>query len=98
MAGGEAGGEDGFGGVDGLREEVGGEREGADCVEHLGARLGGGALVWWVEVWRAGCMGEGAKSLDFLLQGGCLLYEQHMNYICIVLITIIIAITATPWL
>lgn len=34
MAGGEADGEDGLGRVDGLTEEVGCKREGADCVEH----------------------------------------------------------------
>ena len=52
MAGSEAGGEDGFGGVDGLREEVGSERESANCVEHLGARGGEGRLGWWVDVWQ----------------------------------------------
>ena len=43
MAGGEADGEEGEDRVDGLREEVGGEREGADGVEHLSC----GGLRWW---------------------------------------------------
>lgn len=39
MAGAEAEGEDRFGGVEGLGEEVGGEGECADCVEHCVERV-----------------------------------------------------------
>lgn len=39
MAAGEADGDNGFGGVDGLGEDVGGEGEGAEAVEHF--------VLWW---------------------------------------------------
>lgn len=42
-------------GMDGLREEVVGERDGADGVEHWAPQRRGGMLSW-VEVWRCGCM------------------------------------------
>ena len=46
FAGGEAEGYEGFGGVDGLGKEVGGERVGAECVEHLWG-------MWDAVIWEA---------------------------------------------
>lgn len=78
VAGGEAGGDDGGGGVDGLREEVGGEREGADGVEHLGRA---GVCRAFLHTVGGGFGEHGAKGWDVLkCCGGELCEKQSTRY------------------